>query len=96
MKVTCIEPSSPFKQAVLSAEECYLLDSGKEGNIFVWKGGFLRSPAEWMSGSGCWQRYLFCLSDSKQAQRPTCRSAKKPWQRLRSSSKTRATLSILR
>lgn len=38
MKVTCVEPSSPFKQAVLSPEECYILDNGADGNIFVWKG----------------------------------------------------------
>lgn len=38
MKVTCVEPSSPFKQAVLSPDECYILDNGVDGNIFVWKG----------------------------------------------------------
>lgn len=38
MKVSCVEPSSPFKQAVLSPEECYILDNGVDGNIFVWKG----------------------------------------------------------
>lgn len=29
---------SPFKQAMLSPEECYILDNGADGNIFVWKG----------------------------------------------------------
>lgn len=38
MKVTCVEQSSPFKQAVLSPEECYILDNGMDGIIFVWKG----------------------------------------------------------
>ncbi|XP_047445538.1 scinderin like b [Mugil cephalus] len=38
MKVTSVAPSSPFKQAALSPEECYILDNGVDGNIFVWKG----------------------------------------------------------
>uniref|UniRef100_A0A3B3ZE23 Gelsolin-like domain-containing protein n=1 Tax=Periophthalmus magnuspinnatus TaxID=409849 RepID=A0A3B3ZE23_9GOBI len=38
MKVSMVAPSSPFKQAMLSAEECYILDNGVDRNIFVWKG----------------------------------------------------------
>ncbi|PWA13977.1 hypothetical protein CCH79_00017028, partial [Gambusia affinis] len=38
MKVTAVAPSSPFKQAMLSPEECYILDNGVDRNIFVWKG----------------------------------------------------------
>ncbi|XP_059200068.1 scinderin like b isoform X1 [Centropristis striata] len=38
MKVTSVAPSSPFKQAMLSPEECYILDNGVDRNIFVWKG----------------------------------------------------------
>lgn len=38
MKVSCVAPSSPFKQAMLSPEECYILDNGVDSNIFVWKG----------------------------------------------------------
>ncbi|XP_028284351.1 scinderin like b [Parambassis ranga] len=38
MKVTSVAPSSPFKQAMLSPEECYILDNGVDKNIFVWKG----------------------------------------------------------
>ncbi|XP_008276815.1 scinderin like b [Stegastes partitus] len=38
MKVTSVSPSSPFKQAMLSPEECYILDNGIDNNIFVWKG----------------------------------------------------------
>lgn len=30
--------SSPFKQAMLSPEECYIVDNGVDHNIFVWKG----------------------------------------------------------
>ncbi|TNN69823.1 Gelsolin [Liparis tanakae] len=38
MKVTAVAPSSPFKQAMMSPEECYILDNGVDKNIFVWKG----------------------------------------------------------
>ncbi|XP_054623755.1 scinderin like b [Dunckerocampus dactyliophorus] len=38
MKVSCVAPSSPFKQAMLSPDECYILDNGVDKNIFVWKG----------------------------------------------------------
>ncbi|XP_072220495.1 scinderin like b [Leuresthes tenuis] len=38
MMVTVVAPSSPFKQAMLSPEECYILDNGVDRNIFVWKG----------------------------------------------------------
>ncbi|KAE8291114.1 Gelsolin Actin-depolymerizing factor [Larimichthys crocea] len=38
MKVTAVAQSSPFKQAMLSPEECYILDNGPDKNIFVWKG----------------------------------------------------------
>uniref|UniRef100_A0A671XTT5 Scinderin like b n=1 Tax=Sparus aurata TaxID=8175 RepID=A0A671XTT5_SPAAU len=36
--VSSVAPSSPFKQAMLSPEECYILDNGVDKNIFVWKG----------------------------------------------------------
>ncbi|XP_061695508.1 scinderin like b [Syngnathoides biaculeatus] len=38
MKLSVVAPSSPFKQAMLSPEECYVLDNGVDKNIFVWKG----------------------------------------------------------
>uniref|UniRef100_A0A3Q3W7Z0 Macrophage-capping protein n=1 Tax=Mola mola TaxID=94237 RepID=A0A3Q3W7Z0_MOLML len=38
MKLSSVAPCSPFKQAMLSPEECYILDNGVDGNIFVWKG----------------------------------------------------------
>lgn len=37
MKVSCVAETSPFKQAMLSPEECYIVDGGN-GSIFVWKG----------------------------------------------------------
>uniref|UniRef100_A0AAX7UCY1 Gelsolin-like domain-containing protein n=1 Tax=Astatotilapia calliptera TaxID=8154 RepID=A0AAX7UCY1_ASTCA len=38
MKVSSVAASSPFKQAMLSPEECYILDNGVDKTIFVWKG----------------------------------------------------------
>uniref|UniRef100_A0A7N6BSQ9 Macrophage-capping protein n=1 Tax=Anabas testudineus TaxID=64144 RepID=A0A7N6BSQ9_ANATE len=38
MKVSSVAESSPFKQAMLSPEECYIVDNGVDKNIFVWKG----------------------------------------------------------
>uniref|UniRef100_A0A672Z8K3 Scinderin like b n=1 Tax=Sphaeramia orbicularis TaxID=375764 RepID=A0A672Z8K3_9TELE len=38
MKVSVVASSSPFKQAMLSQEDCYILDNGVDKNIFVWKG----------------------------------------------------------
>ncbi|XP_047662468.1 scinderin like b [Tachysurus fulvidraco] len=38
MKTSVVAPSSPFKQEMLSLDDCYILDNGKDGNIFVWKG----------------------------------------------------------
>ncbi|KAM4604871.1 scinderin like b [Polymixia lowei] len=38
MKSSVVAQSSPFKQAMLSPEECYILDNGVDKNVFVWKG----------------------------------------------------------
>ncbi|KAJ7986406.1 hypothetical protein DPEC_G00339570 [Dallia pectoralis] len=38
MKMSVVAPDSPFKQEMLSASECYILDNGVDSNIFVWKG----------------------------------------------------------
>ncbi|XP_029309285.1 scinderin like b isoform X2 [Cottoperca gobio] len=38
LKVSVVAQRSPFKQAMLSPEECYILDIGVDKNIFVWKG----------------------------------------------------------
>ncbi|XP_077393956.1 scinderin like b isoform X2 [Festucalex cinctus] len=38
MKLSVVAPCSPFKQAMLSPEECYILDNGVDKNVFVWKG----------------------------------------------------------
>uniref|UniRef100_A0AAR2JZ67 Gelsolin-like domain-containing protein n=1 Tax=Pygocentrus nattereri TaxID=42514 RepID=A0AAR2JZ67_PYGNA len=38
MKTSVVAQSSPFKQAMLSPDECYILDNGGDNNVFVWKG----------------------------------------------------------
>ncbi|XP_038820144.1 gelsolin-like [Salvelinus namaycush] len=38
MKSSVVASSSPFRQAMLTAEECYILDNGVDKNVFVWKG----------------------------------------------------------
>ncbi|XP_061097658.1 scinderin like b [Conger conger] len=38
MKATEVAPASPFKQAMLSHDECYILDNGVDHKLFLWKG----------------------------------------------------------
>ncbi|XP_042353278.1 scinderin like b isoform X2 [Plectropomus leopardus] len=38
MKVSSVASSSPFKQAMLSPDDCFILDNGMDRIIFVWKG----------------------------------------------------------
>lgn len=38
MKTSVVAPSSPFRQAMLSPDDCFILDNGMDGNVFVWKG----------------------------------------------------------
>ncbi|XP_058274475.1 scinderin like b [Hemibagrus wyckioides] len=38
MKTSVVAPSSPFKQEMLSPDDCFILDNGVDGNVFVWKG----------------------------------------------------------
>ncbi|XP_060775704.1 scinderin like a [Neoarius graeffei] len=38
MKTSVVAESNPFKQEMLSPNECYILDNGKGGRIFLWKG----------------------------------------------------------
>ncbi|XP_035271568.1 scinderin like a [Anguilla anguilla] len=38
MKVTSVAESCPFKQDMLSPDECYILDNSKNNKIFLWKG----------------------------------------------------------
>ncbi|XP_062853381.1 scinderin like a [Trichomycterus rosablanca] len=38
MKASVVAQNSPFKQDMLSPSECYILDNGVDGKIFLWKG----------------------------------------------------------
>ncbi|XP_073707858.1 gelsolin-like [Garra rufa] len=38
MKTSPVAQSSPFKQEMLTPTECYILDNGLDGKIFLWKG----------------------------------------------------------
>ncbi|XP_060762497.1 scinderin like b [Neoarius graeffei] len=38
MKTSVVAQSSPFKQEMLSINDCYILDNGVDRNVFVWKG----------------------------------------------------------
>ncbi|KAM4574254.1 scinderin like a [Fundulus diaphanus] len=38
LTTTLVASSNPFKQNMLSPDECYILDNGEDNNIFVWKG----------------------------------------------------------
>ncbi|XP_016011409.2 gelsolin isoform X2 [Rousettus aegyptiacus] len=38
MSVSLVADENPFAQVVLRSEDCFILDHGKDGKIFVWKG----------------------------------------------------------
>ncbi|KAG8014034.1 Gelsolin [Nibea albiflora] len=58
MKVTAVAQSSPFKQAMLSPEECYILDNGPDKNIFVWKGRPKANMAERKAAMSAGQQFI--------------------------------------
>ncbi|NWU93304.1 CAPG protein, partial [Upupa epops] len=38
MDLTQVATSSPFSQSLLSSDDCFVLDDGANGKVFVWKG----------------------------------------------------------
>lgn len=38
MAVSLVADENPFSQAALNTEDCFILDHGTDGKIFVWKG----------------------------------------------------------
>ena len=38
LEVSTVSEENPFSQQALQSSECYLLDSGSSGTIFIWKG----------------------------------------------------------
>nr|XP_057923577.1 scinderin like b isoform X1 [Doryrhamphus excisus] len=57
MKLSSVAPSSPFKQAMLSLDECYILDNGVDSNIFVWKGP-KANPSERKAAMSAGQKFI--------------------------------------
>lgn len=45
MTMTKVSEKSPFAQELLVRDDCFILDNGANGKIFVWKGeGILPDP----------------------------------------------------
>lgn len=38
MSVSLVADENPFAQGALKSEDCFILDHGRDGKIFVWKG----------------------------------------------------------
>lgn len=38
MKLTKVSEKSPFAQELLARDDCFILDNGANGKVFVWKG----------------------------------------------------------
>jgi len=38
LEVTMVSEENPFSQQDLQSGDCYLLDNGANGQIFIWKG----------------------------------------------------------
>lgn len=38
MSVSLVADENPFAQGALRSEDCFILDHGRDGKIFVWKG----------------------------------------------------------
>lgn len=38
MSVSLVADENPFAQGALRTEDCFILDHGQDGKIFVWKG----------------------------------------------------------
>lgn len=38
MKLSQVATSSPFSQSLLCSDDCFVLDNGASGKVYVWKG----------------------------------------------------------
>lgn len=38
MTVSLVADENPFAQGALRSDDCFILDHGRDGKIFVWKG----------------------------------------------------------
>lgn len=46
MKLTKVAEKSPFAKELLARDDCFILDNGANGKIFVWKGDDTRAPSQ--------------------------------------------------
>ena len=59
MSVSLVADENPFAQGALRSEDCFILDHGRDGKIFVWKGMgdgervANQLPAPWVGGRVC-------------------------------------------
>lgn len=54
MSVSLVADENPFAQGALRSEDCFILDHGKDGKIFVWKGnGDWQGSGRALGGSPC-------------------------------------------
>lgn len=63
MSVSLVADENPFAQGALRSEDCFILDHGRDGKIFVWKG--IRQ----VLGSTCRHRFLDSQSQGEQSAR---------------------------
>ena len=60
MSVSLVADENPFAQSALRSEDCFILDHGRDGKIFVWKG------MGWVLGSTGHHRLLGFESQGEQ------------------------------
>jgi gelsolin len=50
MSVSLVADENPFTQGALRSEDCFILDHGTNGKIFVWKGAGFKADPTWAQG----------------------------------------------
>lgn len=48
MTMTKVSDKSPFAQDLLARDDCFILDNGANGKIFVWKGEEMLLDLKWV------------------------------------------------
>lgn len=49
MNITLVAAENPFAQSALESGDCFILDHGSDGKIFVWKGQFKLNQRKYFS-----------------------------------------------
>jgi len=52
MDLTQVAASSPFSQSLLCSDDCFVLDNGAGGKVYVWKGARGRGRGVGHAGTG--------------------------------------------